>query len=326
MNESFIVLIPLVVLAIISLFPILGCIGEDPDVAYARGKEEGKKEQEGVDKTQREAEEATKKAQKEAQKYDKVVGAVPDLVSYWRLSEGEIDNVIAKDSAPDIPRHGEYKNVGGGGVLRSVPGILSLLVDPPDKAAEFDGVKGYVEVPHDPLINPVQEFSVEAWMKPAGLSAQPQVVIGSYEVDADGNVVTGFVLDVFTDAAGGARVRARVGNGTTSTPIEASLEGGSEHDGWRHIVVTYSVNSKELKLYVNADSGFPDAQVPPYVFYVSNKTNPLRIAAGQIEQPEPSPAPGQFFKGRIDEVALYRIPLDGGTVKNHFLRGVAIVE
>jgi hypothetical protein len=328
MNESLLVMVPFLVLVILSMLPIVGCVGEDPDAAYDRGQADEKKNQE-VEKAK---ETAADTAKKEAEKYDKTVSAEPDLVSYWRLSEGPSGSDDALDSAPDMPKPGKYKNSAGGGVNRDVPGALSLLPDPADKAAEFDGVQGHVEVPHDPLINPVLEFSVEAWIRPAvPLPPQPQVVLGSYETDAAGNVVRGFVLDVIPGAAGAPRVRGRIGNGTDFTTLDASLEGGTEHDGWRHVVLTYSVADKSAKLYVNADNGSPDAEMPPPppappkpVFYVANASSPWRIAAGLVEQPAPSPSAGQFFKGRIDEVALYRVPLDGPTVKKHFLHGIAL--
>jgi hypothetical protein len=331
-SETLIVLIPLLVLVIMLLFPFVGCVGEDPEQAYERGKKEEAERQEEERKIEKEAEASQKAAAEEERKYQNVVLKEADLVSYWRLSEGEVGDLTAKDSAPDLPKNGQYKNVAAGGVIRGVQGVLSLVNDPLDKAAQFDGVQGYVEVPHDGLINPVLEFSVELWVKPTALSAQPQVVLGSYEVDATGKVVRGFVIDVFTDATE-PRVRARVGNGTGFTPIEASLESGAEHDAWRHVVVTYSGATKVLRLYVNADNGIFDAQVPPPtqvppepVFYVANQSSSLRIGAGQVEGPTPSPNPGQFFEGLIDEVALYRVPLDGSQVKNHFQRATALLS
>lgn len=335
MSESIVMLVPLLVLVASMLFPVIGCTGEDPDLAYDRGKKEGEQagraagEQAGEQKGKAEAEKE-QQAQAEQEKYFNVIAKEPHLMSYWRLSEGETGGTAALDSAPGLPNNpGEYKNSAGGGVSRAVPGILSIITDTGDQCAEFDGIKGYVEVPHDPAINPPLDFSLECWIRPAALTVQPQVVLALYEVDPSGNLTRGAVLEVHVDVGGTNRIRGRVGYQTGFTAIEASLESGSEHDGWRHIVLTYSNAEKSLKLYVNADNGAPDAQMPPAaggtpVFYVANTSMPLRIAAGQTEQPAPSPAPAQFFQGRIDEVALYNWPLDGATVKDHFLRGVAV--
>jgi hypothetical protein len=321
MNELM-MMVPLLVLGLLSMFPIIGCVGEDPEQAYDRGKEETKK---ALDE-EHQKEKATEAAQKEAEKYENVVLNEPHLVSYWRLSEGPVGSLTAEDSVPGMPKPGQYKNAAAG-VARDVSGAL-YVPNPSDKAALFDGIQGYVEIPHDLLINPVLEFTIEAWIRPAGPTPQPQVVLGSYEVDAAGKLIRGFALHVFADSAGAPRIRARVGNGTVPTAIEASLEGGTEHDGWRHVVVTYSVADKSLKLYVNSDNGTPDAEMPAPgdapVFYVPSQSSPWRIAAGQTELPAPALTASQFFKGRIDEVALYNGPLDGASVKHHFLRGIAL--
>jgi hypothetical protein len=329
--------IPLLVLGIVLLFPFVGCMGEDPDLAYDRGKREAAEQAAEEQKKKEEVEKIQEEEAKKTALYESIVSAEGGLRSYWRLSEGEVGNASAPDSAPDVPIiNGTYMNIGGGGVTRGADGVLAVAGQRLDKCAEFDGVKGYVEAGHDGSLNPQLDFSVELWCRPdsAALATQRQVLIGSYVVDGAGNVLRGYVIDIFTNAAG-QRVRGRVGNGSGHTAIDASLEAGSEHDAWRHIVLTYSAVLKELHLYVNSDSGVPDATMPkppaagdppvPLVFYAENQTNPLRIAAGQVETPPTSTAPSLFFKGRIDEVAVYGIPLDGGQVKTHFQRATALV-
>jgi hypothetical protein len=319
-NESLTFLIPVLVLAMLVLFRFVGCVGEDPDHAYGRGQQDEATKQD----EQHQQEQAT---QKELAKYTTVVGTEPDLISYWRLSEGESGGTTAKDSAPDNPKDGTYQNAAGGGVLRDVPGALAPINDPADKASEFDGTRGFVEVPHDVLLNPPLEFSIEFWLRPTGSPADRQVVVGSYEVNPAGDLVRGFAVDIMPGAP--LSIRVRIGKGDGFTSLDASLGDGSEHDGWRHVVATYSASLRSLKLYVNADNGAPDAELPTPasplpVFYVQNQVNPLRIAAGQVEGPAPATTPALFFKGRVDEVALYRVPLDGQKVKNHFLHAISL--
>jgi hypothetical protein len=312
MRDLVIWLTPLAVLAIVLLFSFVGCTGEDPAIVAAQAKDDQKK----ID------DQKAQDAQKAA-KYENVVAAAPGLVAYWRLSEGETGDTIAKDSVPAVPHNGQYQNAGGGGVVRSVLGALTLGKDPNDKAAEFDGVRGFVEVPHDGLLNPPLDFSIEAWIRPSDSPAQPEAVVGSYEIDAAGNVVRGFVLDVLA-SAGGLMLRGRVGSVSASTELQAPLGDGLEHDGWRHVVLTYSATAHVMKLYVNSDNGLPraaPASSAPPVFYVANLSSPLRIAAGQAS----GSTPGWFFKGRIDEVALYNVEIPGSTVKDHFLHATAAV-
>lgn len=347
MTEQAVLMVVFSVLGILTFFPIFGCTGEDPfQQGYDQGKADAAAAQAETDKKEADhaaaakaaadekakADAAALAAKAEAAKYKNFVPSYADIVSYWRLSDGENGSIQATDSAPDMQQHGEYKNSNSGGVNRDVQGALALGLEKDDKAAEFDGVRGYVEAPHSLLLNPPQQFSLEAWIRPAGpfpLPA-PQVVIGSYEVGATGNLLRGYALEIYS-AAAGPMLRGRIGNGTGFTAIEASLGDGLEHDAWRHIVLTYDVSNKVAALYVNADNGQPDAVLPQAapapqtpVFYVDNKSSPLRIAAGQVEQPTPSPNPAQFFKGRIDEVALYRVPIPGDVVKDHFLRGLGV--
>jgi hypothetical protein len=204
-----------------------------------------------------------------------------------------------------------------------VPGALALVADPADKAAEFDGAQGYVEVAYHLLLNPPLDFSVELWIKPTGNATEPQIVIGSYELD-NNNVVRGYRLEV--EMAPAPKLRGVIGFGNDNTTLEASLGDGTEHGGWRHIVVTYQNVTKQLRLYVNADDGAPDAEkggtTGAPVFYVSNTGKPLRIAAGL--NPTQANQAAQYYKGRIDEVALYREALDGARVRAHFLSGSSL--
>jgi Concanavalin A-like lectin/glucanases superfamily len=306
---SSLVLVAVLVLPVVMLLAFAGCTGEDPVLAAQKAREEEQKKQ---------ADERAV-AQK-AKEYDVVIGNTPGIVSYWRLNEPSTGGTQAKDSAPDDPKHGEYRNLQG--VSLGQTGVLSPAKEGNDKAAEFDGLQGLVEVPFDSLLNPPLDFSVEAWVRPATGATGAQVVLSSYEVDETGAMKRGFALEVVGGAA--PKARARVGSGTGFASVEADLGSGSEHDRWRHLVITYSGGAKALKLYVNADDGKADAELPSLadatpVTYAVNRGRPLRIAAGQVEVPVPKDVPGLLFDGRIDEVALYRVALDGTTIRNHFL-------
>ena len=320
MIENLIPLIALVVLPIMLLLSFAGCVGDDPELVAQKEAAEKK-----VAETEKEKQQQA--AAQEAAKYHNVIQADPILVSYWRLDELETGDTTAHDSAPDAPQHGQYMNLLG--ISRGEKGALALPQDPNDKAAEFHGTSGYIEVPYHGLLNPVLSFSIELWVKPNGNPAEPQVVIGSYELDATGKVERGFVLDVIHGT--NPRIRARVGSGTQPTALEADLGDGTEHGGWRHVVMTYHGATKALLLYVNADDGKPDAQLPtptapaPVAYKaIVDTTMPLRIAAGQFDGPAVPGTPalgslGRFFSGRLDEVALYRDVLDGPSVRKHFL-------
>jgi len=279
-------LTPLIVLVIIGLFGFVGCVGDEAQW-YSDGQTDEK---------------TAVQTQVTAAKYENVVLATSGLVSYWRLSEGETGNPIAPDSGP-AKIDGMYQNPMG--VSRNVAGALSIVNEPGDKAAQFDGVQGYMEVPFDGRLNPPLSFSLEFWILPATLP-NPQMVLCSYVVDANGNMITGYTVEVNWTGPGTPQLLVRIGNGlvanpaTASTSLQADLGDGLEHGGWRHVVVTYNAISKSLKIYVNSDTGSIRAQLTPPgdppVYYQANPSAPLRVAAGWSETSEPTPLWGTFTR------------------------------
>jgi hypothetical protein len=234
------------------------------------------------------------------------------LRSYWRLGElaGE---TTAADTDPVSPRDGAYKGNPALGVNGSgIPGNQAE----PNTAPSFDGVADHVDVPYldaasGALTNPPGTFTLEAWVRPEG----PGVVLSSYSF-ASGR---GFVLEVVAGAANlQAQVRLGVGGGAFAK-VTNDLGPGTAFDGWRHVVVTYENpgGSGILKVYVNA--GPPEQGPPGGANYSAVKVNaapPLRIGAGWNEPQETGP--GLFFRGRIDEVALYDKVFTAAEIKTHF--------
>jgi hypothetical protein len=333
MSASTIVAMLLLLLPVFLLFPFAGCTGEDYELKAHEAEERATVAQKAADDLNKKiAQDAKDKADADAAAaaaakallYENQVNANPNLVSQWRLNELETGNVTALDSAPTAPLNGVYQFLQG--MSRGEAGALTAK-DINDKAVEFKGTQGFVEVPPNALRNPPFSFSVELWLLPKGTATQPQVVLSSYELDATGKVVRGYVLDVLRVPT--LQVRARLGNGAGFTSLEASLGDGLDRGGWRHVVLTYNAPTSAAMLYVNADDGKADAELPnptspaavTYSAVVMPAATPLRIAAGQVEVAAAGGAAigtvGQFFEGRIDEVALYRTALDGSTIQNH---------
>jgi concanavalin A-like lectin/glucanase superfamily protein len=229
------------------------------------------------------------------------------LRSYWRLGEAP-GGATATDSDPIQPKDGTYH----GGVTLGAQGVLRLGTDPNDTAADFDGTTAYVELAYDPLVNPPADFTIEAWINP---TTGPGVVVASYDVQPP----RGFVLEVVQVSATVKNVQVRIGEGNQFGTVAVDLGPDTVHGGWRHVVVTHqgSGAAAVLSLYVNA--AVP-AQLPG-VNYTSVKQNtspPFRIGAGRDESAPGGTAAANFFKGRIDEVALYDKALDAQTIKTHF--------
>jgi len=317
MIEALHWLVPLAALAIVALFGFVGCVGDSPEVAAQKAREETAAK-----------DAAAQQAQQQEELYERVILRDPWLVSYWRLSEGDTGSAVAPDSN-NQGMNGSYHLEG---VARSVEGAL-FVPEHEDKAAQFDGIRGYMEVPYSQLLNPPQDFSAEFWLHPDETPTAPQAVIAAYEVDANGVMLRGYAVDVVPPPSGVTdfQARVRVGNGTPgSAPaaLDVTLGDGLDYGGWFHVVVTYSSINKELNVYVNAIDGKPRASKGPStgapVYLIQNGSAPLRVGAGWSDQAAAAPVVGRFFKGRVDEVALYRADLDGTAIENHFLRGTSL--
>ena len=145
-----------------------------------------------------------------AKTYDQIIRAEPNLVSYWRLGELKAATSAAKDSAPTQPLDGTYTNLQEGVTMkRGESGVLSQAaatpVDPSDKAVEFLGATGFVEVVYSALRNPPMAFSVEAWINTVDGQPNPQYVVSSATVNGDGTLSRGYVLET---AVRGLKTRA----------------------------------------------------------------------------------------------------------------------
>jgi hypothetical protein len=152
------------------------------------------------------------------------------------------------------------------------------------------------------------------WVKPE----KAGVVLSSYSVALG----RGFVLEVVPGAAAGSfQARARLGAGVGGfASVLSDLTPGTAFDGWWYVVVTYENpgGAGVVKLYVNAGAPTQTSGVN-YKDVRPAQAPPLRIGAGWNEPQETQP--GQFFKGGIDEVAIYDKTFTLADVSAHFALG-----
>ena len=248
------------------------------------------------------------------EKYHNLVLAGTELISYWQLDEAATVSQ-AVDAAPVPKNAGNYV-----GPHPTAAGVLQLGPDADDTAPVFDGTASHIDVPYDTVMNPVSNtnFSAEAWIRPDPAATGRQVVVGSYRVNATGAIDRGFALEV----EGGATptVRARTApDGLAEAPLPPAVS------GWYHVVMTYQASAKTLRLYVNIASSLQPRATDTAAGYTANrKVAPtdiapsLRIGAGQKEPLSSSTPPALFFKGRIDNVAVYRGLVTAADIKTHF--------
>ena len=251
--------------------------------------------------------------------YDQIIRAEPNLVSYWRLGELQTAGATAKDSAPNMPLDGTYVNPDE--MKRGEAGVLAQAaaspVDPSDKAVEFLGSSGSVDVAYSALRNPPLAFSLEAWISTVEGQPNPQYVVSSGAVTGDGTLARGYVLDIAFNNNIRARARLAMAMGAAIGPqiqLEFNLKDPSVPQvtgKWWHLVMTFNGADKKLTLFVNGQLRTTANVAAGNTFAPAPAGTILRIAHG--------PAPGsEAFNGKIDEVALYNAPLTADAVRTHF--------
>jgi len=164
---------------------------------------------------------------------------------------------------------------------------------------EFDGTNDYVEI--DTIINDinVEQGTISAWIKVATTSTSGSIV--QFRTDGD-NIANLFYHNGssegrFTYKAGGS---AKV----------AAFTDTMENDGnWHHVLATWSVDGDEIKLYLDGT--------------LKDTTTGLGTWAGDIDAADigQNTIGGAFFKGKIDDVAIFTVPLSASQVTTVYNSG-----
>jgi Concanavalin A-like lectin/glucanases superfamily len=200
----------------------------------------------------------------------------------WAAAGRAIDEIAAN--------HGQVKN----GVTQGQPGNGDG-----GTAFQFDGVGGYVEVPHDNayLLN---DGSVSFWFKPDALSGHQGLVSkDSKYYDTGGH------LHVYTE---GSTLKARIQSTDTSYTLQSS---GLSVGNWYHVVVSFG--SGEFKLYrdgVLVDSDSYTGGIGSSSGGIGNH-EPMVFGAGTWTSDDLLATPITYpFDGSIDDVRIYDRGLD----------------
>jgi len=176
--------------------------------------------------------------------------------------------------------------------------IINLDTTPPKGSSDgfslyFDGNEDYVEVPHNNILNPSSQITIEAWVKfEVGGLQNPRI--------AGKGTGWGIGYELFTLGTGNSRKLSFALMGST---ISSSIYYSSGE--WHHIAGVYNGNS--MKLYIN---GIERAS---------------RSKSGSV-----SPGTGSFkigkkshhwsdddFKGEIDEVRVWNIARTQSEIENN---------
>jgi hypothetical protein len=311
MSASFVVIVPLSLLAIVMMACFIGC---------------------GLSTT------GTKQVTDWFQ-YQATVTGTSGLVAFWPLND--TSGTTAADigpnhfngnytTGPNVPTYNavQQSDAAPGTFTLNAPNIVagdSVNNDQttPSPCAYFDG--GYVGVPWQaalgpPLPQPMQpplQFTLEAWVMPDWNDPQNQsyrVVVGS---DAP-SAFQGFALYASPDNLWAAVVGTGSQNLVATTGNNQTIVQGSLY----FLVMT--CDGSTLTLWVNpADTSQPpDGQATASGFVPIASPFPLYIGIGHPDLPTPLLP----FKGWIQDVAFYNVVLDGNTIETHYLNGSGMQE
>jgi hypothetical protein len=339
MSASLVVLLPVILLGIVSLFCFVGCAFQTGGLAPAF-----------------------------TQYSSTTVLGNPAVVAYWPLNETG-DSLQAADLTPN-PDPGQYidqntlpgiyqwpgytiDNAPLPNILSAAaPGTISFA-QPGIVAGDF-GVNetdsdtsststclvvngAYVNVPPVSKINPATSFTLEAWVRVDWTANDPnawRAVLDARTLDP----CTGFAIIAQADsnAPGSYHWLAVIGNGGTGTPgfttatsadpiklNSASTPGGGTT---YYLAVTYDGPSQTLILYVD---GLPSGPAISPAVYVPNITSPLWIGAGvpyavmrTKQTPTTTVASPLFpFFGALQDVAIYNKALGPDVIQAHLFNG-----
>lgn len=277
----------------------------------------------------------------------------PDCVAYWPLSDSPFQStaldVVGK--AHGDPHNGTYKNVNNvSGADADLFPIPDFNPSPTNHSADAPGtqtigapgiVTGDTVPPHDPK-NPISTtcmqcdggfvsvdanvtcnppvFSVECWAQPewnASDAPATRRVIDS----TDATAVDGFGYAIGVDLDG--KWSGSVGNSGAGNAFVVAVGGTAELNKPAHLVLTF--DGSNASLFVNGALAGSVA-VPAFA---PNTTKPLVIGVGGpfldkrvkgVMEPPPR-FPFLPFKGKIQDVAIYKAVLDDTTIMNHSEHG-----
>ena len=199
-------------------------------------------------------------------------------VKYWRLDE--TSGTTATESIGGA--NGTYTN-------GALPGQSGAFAESPNKAASFDGVDDWIDIPDQSFSG---DFSAEFWV-----NLDTPGTGGSSNGNKDapfGQETTGVGPDI--NFAGS---KARLYSGSSDVVIS---DDAVRTNTWEHYVITRSGTT--VRLYRN---GVEDATSGTW----SGTFNPKALGRGA----------GGFLDGKLDDVALYSTALSAARIRAHYNAG-----
>jgi hypothetical protein len=216
-----------------------------------------------------------------------LTGIYPEgMVSYWKLDE--VSGLTASDVAGD--NDGRLIN----GPLWTVGQVVNAL--------RFDGINDFVRIPNSNSLNFTEAVTAEAWVKPNGNPGHYQMLLekGTWAGNAS------WFFFIHRDA-GYLHYNFGIGIPGGTECKFCTMIGDLEDKVWSHIVGTY--DRQYMKFYVNGELNNQVAWTEPI------RLNPYHLYISYDPQ-------GWYYKGDVDEVAIYNRALTACEVNQHYQNGL----
>jgi len=169
------------------------------------------------------------------------------------------------------------------------------------RCLSLDGVDDYVSIPFSSSLSPTKKLSVSAWAYQANWATYAAKAKIVSKTEGAG----GYQMGVNNGADDVYSLVTRSGSNAASTAVRSTLSAG-----WHHFAVTY--DGRYAKTYIDGvlmNTG--DGGSTKNIIYANNNALIIGAEAGSAAVPT-----GEYFGGKIDEVAVYDVALTLKEVKS----------
>lgn len=199
-----------------------------------------------------------------------------DLLGYWPMENAKDDGLFPQSTSLSE---------------RLLTDSANLQTSPFGNSLNLEKGDGAFALPHHDALNVgSSDFTISAWINPKRLTQSGIVCLGGY------GYTQGWLLDM-PDDRGTLRIETAKSNQQHNGTIQ-SPPGTLRKDRWQHVCAVVRRAPETSELFVN---GYRVATGSIEAADLSNPNTSLHI--GRIQY-------GQHFHGQIDEVRLYRRPLN----------------
>lgn len=150
-----------------------------------------------------------------------------------------------------------------------------------DTRVQLDGVDDYMTISNNPILNPVNTFSVEGWFNPASTATTRTLV-------SKDSASTALCYNLTMNAGGTVSMTVNTNNGPATATSTTTLVTGN----WYHIAGTY--DGSNINLYINGALAGTALQ-----------TGSVTANNGPIYLGRTGGATPQYFTGGIEEVRIW---------------------